>query len=173
MCEIIVYLSGPMSGTKEESTGWRNEIKEYLRVRKDKEISNRVDVMRVAKMGNPNYAFSPYYLTEGIVDFNVLDPCNRWFDDKKFLAENSSWVVKIDKMEIAKANVLIVNANENAWGTPMEQIKAWDTGKFVIAFCDKEFPSIWAKEHCHVMVKDHLEAAEWLYNHAIDIWRTL
>lgn len=149
---ITIYLSGPMSGTKEESTKWRNEIKEYIKNWRENFVSDRE-----------------------IASFNILDPCTRWFDDKDFLWDNSSWIVKLDEMEIEKADVLIVNAgkNANAWGTPMEQKSAWDNGKFIIAFCDSGRPSIWAKEHCHVLVHDHIDAAEWLCNHSVDIERTI
>lgn len=147
MREINVYLSGPMYKTREESVTWRNEVKKILN----------------------NYTEHGLRVKR----FNVLDPCDRWFDDKEQLDKDSGWVVKIDKMEIARADVLIVNANEPGWGTPMEQYLAYESGKFIIAFCDKELPSIWAKEHCHIMLTNHVEAAMWLCMHSSDIAKTL
>jgi len=172
---INLYLSGPMYKSKEECTIWRNEIKEYIKKWENKCISYRVDAQRKirSELGEFGTNFPIDFLTKDLVHFNVLDPCDRWFNTREEANANSAWIVKIDKMEVAKANVLIVNASDNGWGTPMEQYMAYESGKFVIAFCDKEFPSIWAKEHSHVMVKGHIEAAEWLCNHALDIERTI
>jgi nucleoside 2-deoxyribosyltransferase len=162
--EITVYLSGPMYKSKEESTKWRNEVKAYIKNWLCEQCSCTFGYSGVP----PPRVFNCDY-----VGFNVLDPCDRWFNTREEANENSSWVVKIDKMEIAKSDVLIVNACDNAYGTPMEQYMAYEAGKFVIAFCDKEFPSIWAKEHCHIMAKSHIEAAEWLCQHSREIARTL
>lgn len=173
---ITVYLSGPMYKTKEESTKWRNEVKEYFKKYCNKIVSERVEEQR--RIMNTFYHFGGVhfpldYLSKDIPSFNILDPCDRWFNTREEANENSAWIVKLDKMEIDKADVLIVNACDNAYGTPMEQYMAYVAGKFVIAFCDKEFPSIWAKEHCHVMLKSHIEASQWLCNHSLDIERTL
>lgn len=70
----------------------------------------------------------------------------------------------MDKMEIAKSDVLIVNATNPGWGTPMEQYIAWESGKMIICFSDCDYPSIWAKAHCHKMCRTHIEAAEYLCN---------
>lgn len=146
---ISVYLSGPMYKTKEESTVWRNEVKEQL-------------ALWEMQPGNGH-----------LVQFSVLDPCSRWFDNKGYLFDNASWIVQIDKMEIEKAHVLIVNANEPGWGTPMEQYLAYQKGKLIIAFCNKEYPSIWVKAHSHVLRTSHINAAAFLTKHAHDIARTL
>ena len=91
-----------------------------------------------------------------------IDPCNRFYDDKNELLANGSWVVKIDKMEIANSHIVVVNATEPGWGTPMEQYIAWETGKFVVAFDDKPFSSIWTKAHSHVLLDSHILAANWI-----------
>lgn len=173
---ITVYLSGPMYKSKEECTTWRNETKKYLKKYCENTVSERVEKQR--EIRNTFYHFGGVhfpidYLNKDLPFFNILDPCDRWFNTREEANNNSSWIVKIDKMEIDKADVLIVNASDNGWGTPMEQYMAYEDGKFVIAFCDKEFPSIWAKEHSHVMVRSHIEAAKWLCNHFLDIERTL
>lgn len=165
--EITLYLSGPMYKTKEESTKWRNEIKKHLW-----EWENYIYRKHIKE--SDQFGVDLSFLRKDDIHFNVLDPCDRWFNTREEANANSSWIVKIDKMEIVKSDILIVNACDNAYGTPMEQFWAYEIlGKFVIAFCDKEFPSIWAKEHCHVMLKSHFEAAEWLCNHSTDIARTL
>lgn len=95
-------------------------------------------------------------------EFVVINPCARWLTKGPELTESGSWVVQMDKMEIAKSNVLIVNATNPGWGTPMEQYIGYTTGKFIIAFSDCEHPSIWAKEHSHKLVKTHVDAAMFL-----------
>jgi len=134
---IKVYLSGPMYLGKEQATKWRDEVKEIL-------LS--------CNCNEPTY--------------KIYDPCIRFFDDKNFLGQNGSWIVKIDKMEIADSDVVIVNATEPGWGTPMEQYIAYSTGKFVIAFDDKDHASIWTKAHCHVYVESPRLAAKWLCEHS-------
>jgi nucleoside 2-deoxyribosyltransferase len=138
---INVYLSGPMYLGEAQAKGWR----EYLKLTvKEKSLNKR-------------YFF--------------YDPCSRFYDDKTFLQQNASWIVKLDKMEIEKSHIVVVNACEKAWGTPMEQYIAYSTGKFVIAFSDDEHPSIWAKEHCHVFLKNVDEVAEFLLKNAMMIER--
>lgn len=166
---ITIYLSGPMYKTKEESTKWRNEVKDYI-----KKWGWTPNKMHVVCNGYGEYSKVPLEYNKDLAHFSILDPCDRWFNTREEANENSSWIVKIDKMEIKKSNVLIVNACDNAYGTPMEQFWAYEIlGKFVIAFCDKDFPSIWAKEHCHIMLKNHIDAAEWLCNHSREIARTI
>ena len=133
---VKIYLSGPMYMGEEQATLWREEFVRYL---DGADIDN--------------------------VFFDILDPCSRFYDDKKFLTENGSWIVKVDKMEIEKADIVIVNATHPGWGTPMEHYIAYESGKFIIAFDEKEFSSIWTTAHSHVIVKDHIQAAEWLTQH--------
>lgn len=135
---VKIYLSGPMYMGLEQASTWRAEFASYL---DDAELNS--------------------------VYFDILDPCSRFYENKRFLTENGSWIVKIDKMEIKKADVIIVNATHPGWGTPMEHYIAYELGKFVIAFDEKEYSSIWTIAHSHVIVKDHIEAAKWLI-HNID-----
>jgi hypothetical protein len=158
--EISVYLSGPMYGTYEESTSWRIDVKNAL-YEAEKNQGTRF------LWNNKEEIFKFHY--------NILDPCTRWFDSKKYLDDNASWIVQLDKMEINKANVIIVNASDHGWGTPQEQYLAYEyDNKMIITFIgNREYPPIWAKQHSHVVTKTHLDAAEWLVAHSIHIGRTL
>ena len=135
---INVYLSGPMYLGKEQAFGWREEITKRLN-----------DWMREPENGQ-------------IVQFHILDPCRRWYDSKSELHHFGRYVVHVDKAEIAKSHVVIVNANDPGWGTPMEQYIAFTSGKLVIAFSDCEYPSIWAIAHSHMMLKYDWEAARFV-----------
>jgi nucleoside 2-deoxyribosyltransferase len=145
--KIHVYLSGPMWQSKKESTEWRNRITKALRAFKNKNVC-----------------------------FEVLDPCVRWFDDKNYLYENSKWITQLDKMEIHKAKVVIVNANHMGTGTPMENYISYNnySDKIVIAFReDGKNHSIWTKEHSHVLCKTIPGVLLWLFDHAEEIGRTV
>jgi hypothetical protein len=133
---ITVYLSGPMYLGKEQATGWRDEIINYI------------NFWSCLFPGRPN--------------FRVLNPCDRWLEKGGELEAEGAFVVQMDKMEMAKADVFIVNATNPGWGTPIEQYIGWSTGKMIICFSDCDFPSIWAWAHCHKMCRTHIEAAEWL-----------
>ena len=138
---ITVYLSGPMYLGKEQAMGWRNDVKRYIR---DWEV------------------FLPGLSPRPPATFNVIDPCDRWLDKGGPLENEGPFVVQMDKMEIAKSDVLIVNATNPGWGTPMEQFLGWQSGKLVIAFCECDYPSIWATIHSHKMCKTHMDAAKFL-----------
>jgi len=131
---VSVYLSGPMYLGLEQATGWRNEVKTILNE-------------WVTQPGNGH-----------IVQFNVQDPCDRWYEKGDPLTKVGGYVVQMDKMEIAKSHVVLVNATDPGWGTPMEQYIAYTTGKMVIAFSACVYPSIWAREHSHQMFYGHKEA---------------
>ena len=131
---VNLYLSGPMYLGKEQATGWRDDVKRIL---SDWTV----------QPGNGH-----------IVQFNIQDPCDRWHE-KPSLHSLAGYVVQMDKMEIAKSHVVLVNANDPGWGTPMEQYIAFTTGKMVIAFSECEYPSIWAIQHCHMMYRTHVSAA--------------
>lgn len=132
---INLYLSGPMYLGKEQATGWRDEVRTIVN---DWALQS----------GNGHVA-----------QFNVQDPCNRWYEKGPDLTKAGGYVVQMDKMEIAKSHIVLVNATDPGWGTPMEQYIAFTTGKMVITFSACEYPSIWAIAHSHQMFHSHKEAA--------------
>jgi len=131
---INLYLSGPMYLGKEQATGWRSEVRALLND-------------WTHQPGNGHVA-----------QFNIQDPCDRWYEKGEKLTDVGGYVVQMDKMEIAKSHVVLVNATDPGWGTPMEQYIAFTTGKMVIAFSDCQYPSIWAIAHSHKMFRRHKEA---------------
>jgi hypothetical protein len=137
---------------KEQAKGWRDEVIDFL--------NNHTKPIPIPRWNDTPNAKS---LTKGYF-FNILNPCNRWLEKGGELEAEGPFVVQMDKMEIAKSDVLIVNATNPGWGTPMEQYIGWSTGKMIICFSDCDFPSIWAKAHSHKMCRTHIEAADWLCN---------
>ncbi len=146
---ITVYLSGPMYLGREQATGWRDEVKEQI-LKWQQSTANR-----------------------SYVHFNVLDPCARWHEKGPALDDVGRYVIQMDKMEIVKSDVIIVNATNPGWGTPMEQYLAWEAGKMILAFSDCEFPSIWAKYHSHQFFKTHVETVDFLCSVAHQIARVV
>ena len=144
---ITLYLSGPMYLGKDQASGWRSEVEEIIR-----------------RWETSSSADTPGYINGVDIRFKILNPCNRWLEKGGELEAEGSFVVQMDKMEMAKSDVFIVNATNPGWGTPMEQYIGWTSGKMIIAFSDSDFPSIWAMEHCHKMCRTHVEAANYLCN---------
>jgi len=123
---------------KEQATGWRDEVKHQF------------------------LAWQSRYGATNLLRFNIMDPCARWYEKGPELESVGSYVVQMDKMEIAKADVLLVNATDPGWGTPMEQYIAFTSGKMVVAFSECEWPSIWAIAHSHRMFKNHADAVSFI-----------
>ena len=147
---ITVYLSGPMYLGREQANGWRNEVIEVL-------------MQHALVTPVPSWNVSAKHIARSNgYSFDILNPCDRWARDNDELENEHAFIIKMDKMEIAKSDVLIVNATHPAWGTPIEQYIGWSTGKLVITFADKDSPAIWANAHCHKMCRTHIEAAEYL-----------
>lgn len=135
---VNLYLSGPMYLGKDQATGWRDEVKKVL-------------LDWTHQPGNGH-----------VVQFNIQDPCDRWYEKGPMLTMMGGYVVQMDKMEIAKSHVVLVNATDPGWGTPMEQYIAFTTGKMVISFSECEFPSIWAIAHSHKMFGSHIQATAFI-----------
>lgn len=145
---INVYLSGPMYLGKDQATSWRNEVKEIF----------------YEWMSQP---------TSADILINPQDPVDRWYDDKNKLLEDGGYVVQMDKMEIEKSHVVLVNATDPGWGTPMEQYIAFTTGKMVVAFSACVYPSIWVKAHSHQLFSNHKQASYFICSIARNLIRAL
>lgn len=154
---INLYLSGPMYLGKEQATGWRVTVKNIIKAWLDTEIPTASMPPYIGYSGIP-----PRLFNRDLVDFYFQDPCDRWYDKGTELTNVGGYVVQMDKMEIEKSHVVLVNASDPGWGTPMEQYIAFTTGKMVIAFSDCEYPSIWAVAHSHMMFKNHVKAADFI-----------
>jgi nucleoside 2-deoxyribosyltransferase len=93
-------------------------------------------------------------LLEG--QFDIYDPMVRDFRGRESL--HADEIVSTDLHAIAACDFLLVNASRPSWGTAMEVIRAWGSGKGIVAFSDTEAPSPWLMLHTHAIVKS-LEAA--------------
>lgn len=93
-------------------------------------------------------------LLEG--QFDIYDPMDRDFRGRESLKADE--IVSTDLLAIAVCDFLLVNASRPSWGTAMEVMRAWESGKGVVAFSDAEAPSPWLIVHTHAIVKS-LEAA--------------
>jgi len=128
-----IYLAGAILGCSDkECVDWRTEAKKLL---KDRWCSSK--------------------------SLHLLDPMCRDYRgqyDKDIRNE----IVMLDKMMIDRSNILIANTNVTSWGTGMEILYAWERGKIVVCFSEKEHP-IWVRYHsasCH----ENLEkAVKWIY----------
>jgi nucleoside 2-deoxyribosyltransferase len=94
------------------------------------------------------------WLLEG--QFDIYDPMDRDFRGREPL--HADEIVSTDLHAIAACDFLLVNASRPSWGTAMEVIRAWDSGKGIVAFTDAEAPSPWLMVHTHAILKS-LEAA--------------
>ena len=93
-------------------------------------------------------------LLEG--QFDIYDPMDRDFRGREQFEADE--IVSTDLHAIAACDYVLVNASRPSWGTAMEVIRAWDSGKGVVAFSDSEAASPWLMVHTHAIVKS-LEAA--------------
>lgn len=93
-------------------------------------------------------------LLEG--QFDIYDPMDRDFRGCEAIYAEA--IVNTDLHAIAACDFLLVNASRPSWGTAMEVMRAWDSGKGIVAFTDAEAPSPWLMVHTHAILKS-LEAA--------------
>jgi hypothetical protein len=88
--------------------------------------------------------------------FDIFDPMD--WDLRGREASAARELVSADLHAIAACNFVLVNASRPSWGTAMEVVRAWDSGKGVVAFSDASAPSPWLMVHTHAIL-DSLEAA--------------
>jgi hypothetical protein len=88
--------------------------------------------------------------------FDIYDPMDRDFRGRESLKADE--IVSTDLLAIAACDYVLVNASRPSWGTAMEVVRAWDSGKGIVAFSDAESPSPWLMVHTHAILKS-LEAA--------------
>ena len=90
----------------------------------------------------------------------ILNPTRR--DYRATHEQVGPWtIVQNDLEDIAKSNIVLVNASRPSWGTAMEIVYAKILNKIVVAYCPTE-KSPWLKYHSTI-VKDTLEeAVEWI-----------
>jgi hypothetical protein len=90
----------------------------------------------------------------------LLDPMRRDYRGKE--AESVNEIVIGDYADIAKSDIILVNATKPSWGTAMEMHHAYlNLNKYVIAIVgDRVSP--WVRYHTHRLYTDFDEAIEFL-----------
>jgi len=83
-----------------------------------------------------------------LVGCEILDPMARDYRGREMY--NVRAIVEGDLKDIGDSDVLLVNANRDSWGTPMEVVYASRImGKRVVAFSAK-IPSPWLVYHAEI-----------------------
>lgn len=92
---------------------------------------------------------------------NTLDPMKRDYRGKE--AQDYREIVQLDKLDIQKSDVLLVNYDKPSVGTSMEIFYAWQNDKPVIVVCRKDAViSPWLRYHATKIVHSFDEAYKWI-----------
>lgn len=88
----------------------------------------------------------------------TLDPMRRDYRGREDEAVRE--IVELDKLDVAKADVVIVNYPGPSTGTDMEIFYAWMIGKPVVAVLPMRFVRVspWLRYHTHALVHSYEEA---------------
>lgn len=77
-----------------------------------------------------------------------LDPMVRDYRGRE--AESFREIVELDKIDVASADIILVNYDRPSVGTSMEILYAWERGKRVIVVCAPDVVvSPWLRYHAH------------------------
>lgn len=86
-----------------------------------------------------------------------IDPMARDYRGRE--AEAYREIVELDKIDVAEADILLVNYYKPSVGTSMEILYAWQLGKRVIAVCPRDAViSPWLRYHAHHLAHSFDEA---------------
>ena len=86
-----------------------------------------------------------------------IDPMVRDYRGRE--AEAYREIVELDKIDVAEADILLVNYDKPSVGTSMEIIYAWQLGKRVIVVCREGVAiSPWLRYHAHHLARSFDEA---------------
>jgi nucleoside 2-deoxyribosyltransferase len=90
----------------------------------------------------------------------TIDPMRRDYRGKEL--ESYREIVELDKVDVAKADVMIVNYDKPSVGTSMEVIFAWMIGKpvVVVAANPDVVISPWLRYHAHFIEYSFSDALE-------------
>lgn len=88
---------------------------------------------------------------KGLWAGNTLDPMRRDYRGRE--AESFREIVELDKIDVARADCILVNYDKPSVGTSMEILYAWQLGKPVVVVCKPDAViSPWLKYHSHKIV---------------------
>jgi len=74
------------------------------------------------------------------------------------LRDAAKWLVKRDKFDILRSDIVLAYCPRPSWGTAMEIIHAYKNDKWVVVVCDDPEPSPWLLAHSDVLVGTFEEA---------------
>lgn len=90
------------------------------------------------------------YVVE-VWDGRCIDPMVRDYRGRE--AEAYREIVELDKIDVAEADIILVNYDKPSVGTSMEILYAWQLGKRVIVVCpETAVISPWLRYHAHHIV---------------------
>ena len=76
---------------------------------------------------------------------HVLNPMRRDFTKNPSASMNE--IITLDKYDIDRADILLVNGNIPSWGTAMEVLHAWNKGKIIVTFASDPASPVWLAYH--------------------------
>lgn len=125
-----VYLCGPINGcTDEECNDWRQRVRDLF-----EEI-------------NAERRYRHEYIT--------LDPMRRDYRGQEHDPAAMRELVEFDKIDVAQSDALIISYTRPSVGTAMEQVIAWNSGKFIVLVVNEDMVdelSPWTLYHAHAIV---------------------
>lgn len=90
-----------------------------------------------------------------------IDPMRRDYRGRE--AEAFREIVELDKIDVARSSVILVNYDKPSVGTSMEVLFAWQIGKPVIVVCRPDaIISPWLRYHSHAIVNSFDDAVQWI-----------
>lgn len=91
----------------------------------------------------------------------TLDPMRRDYRGRE--EENLNELVELDKIDVMKSDVLLVNYDKPSVGTSMEVIFAWERGKVIVVVCrEGAKTSPWLRYHSHALFHTFDEAIAYI-----------
>ena len=89
----------------------------------------------------------------------TLDPMRRDYRGKE--QESFREIVELDKIDVAKSDLILVNYDKPSVGTSMEILYEWQIGKPVIVVCKSgAIISPWMRYHSHAITHSFDQAVE-------------
>lgn len=92
---------------------------------------------------------------------NTLDPMRRDYRGREDECVNE--IVELDKIDVMKSDVLLVNYDKPSVGASMEVLYAFERGKVVVVVCrDGASISPWLRYHSHAIFHSFVAAIEFI-----------
>jgi nucleoside 2-deoxyribosyltransferase len=95
--------------------------------------------------------------------YAIIDPTKQLYTGKELEYRNE--IIRNDKRNILKADILLVNATRPSWGTACEILFAYENHKIIIAYTNKPYErtSPWLAYHATIITKTLDEAIKLLF----------